>query len=108
MTRRRPPEERIAAEADGMTRVVHCKREPYDVYIGRPSIWGNPFKLRRGATETERVDCIARYREWLLGKPHLLARLPELRGKRLGCFCAPKRCHGDVLARLADADGTPL
>lgn len=23
--------------------VVHCKREPYDVYIGRGSKWGNPF-----------------------------------------------------------------
>jgi len=26
-----------------MIRVVHCKREPYDVYIGRGSKWGNPF-----------------------------------------------------------------
>jgi len=32
-----------------------------------------------------------------------LARLPDLRGRRLGCFCAPQACHGDVLARLADA-----
>ena len=34
-------------------------------------------------------------------QPELLAALPELAGKTLGCWCAPKACHGDVLARLA-------
>ena len=29
------------------------------------------------------------------------AALPELRGKILGCWCAPKVCHGDVLVELA-------
>ena len=35
-------------------------------------------------------------------RPDLLARLGELRGKRLACWCAPKSCHGDVLAELAE------
>ena len=86
--------------------VVHCKREPYDVYIGRPSKWGNPFThltvglaLYRVAT---REEAVARYEEWLREQPELMAALPELRGKVLGCWCAPKACHGDVLARLAN------
>jgi len=32
-----------------------------------------------------------------------MAALPELRGKVLGCWCAPKACHGDVLVSLANA-----
>ena len=31
--------------ADGKTRVVHCKKESYDVYIGRPSKWVTHLKL---------------------------------------------------------------
>ena len=78
--------------------VVHCKRSPYDLYIGRPSKWGNPFQIGR---DGDRAQVIARYERWLEGQPELLAELPELAGKTLGCWCAPKRCHGEVLARLA-------
>lgn len=83
-----------------MTTVVHCKRNRYDVYIGRPSIWGNPFVLE---IDGRRREVIAKYEEWIKTQPHLMARLPELRGKVLGCFCVPLPCHGHVLARLADA-----
>jgi hypothetical protein len=79
--------------------VVHCKRTPHDVYIGRPSKWGNPFVIGRDGT---RPQVIERYERWLLGQPALLAALPELTGKTLGCWCAPQACHCDVLARLAD------
>jgi hypothetical protein len=78
------------------------KSEQYDVYIGRPSKWGNPFVLRSGASDEERTRCIERYREWLMQQPELLAQLHELRGKRLACFCKPKACHGDILAELAN------
>lgn len=81
------------------TCVVHCKREEYDVYIGRPSKWGNPFRLER---EADRAALLVRYEEWLRRQPDLMASLHELRGKVLGCWCAPRACHGDVLARLAD------
>ncbi len=85
-----------------MTRVVHCKREPtgLDVYIGRPSKWGNPFRIGRDGT---REEVIIKYREWIKTQPALLAVLPELKGKVLRCWCKPKACHGDVLAELADA-----
>ncbi len=86
-----------------MTRVVHCKREKYDVYIGRPSKWGNPFKVGKGGDEERaRAEALALYEDWLRKQSHLMSALGELRGKILGCWCAPKSCHGDVLARLAD------
>ena len=81
------------------TRVVRLS-EPHDVYIGRPSKWGNPFAIGRDGT---RLDVIAKYREWIKSQPELIAALPELQGKRLGCYCAPLACHGHVLAELADA-----
>jgi hypothetical protein len=85
-------------------RVVHCKRERYDVYVGRGrgSRWGNPFKSPRDGS---RDEVIAKYERWLVDQPELMAALPELRGKVLGCWCAPKPCHADVLLRLAN---TPL
>lgn len=83
-------------------RVVHCKRERYDVYIGRPSKWGNPFEIGRDGRNREQV--IAKYREWIQTQPDLMAALPELRGKVLGCWCAPRSCHGDVLVELAGTE----
>jgi len=88
-------------------RVVHCRIEHYDVYIGRPSKWGNPFSHLDGTRATfkvaTRAEAIEKYRRWLLDNVELMAALPELRGKVLGCWCAPKPCHGDVLLELANA-----
>ncbi len=88
------------------SRVVHNKRESFDVYIGRPTKWGNPFSHKDGtlaefkvASRDEAVDA---YAAWVKTQPELLAALPELRGKVLGCWCAPQRCHGDVLLALAN------
>lgn len=84
------------------TAVVHCKREPYDVYIGRPSKWGNPFTIGRDGT---REEVIEKYRDYITTNAHLL-NVQELRDKVLGCWCVPKACHGDVLAELANADSS--
>jgi hypothetical protein len=84
-----------------MTRVVHCKREPYDVYIGRGrgSVWGNPYRI---GEDGDRQTVIRKYREYLHSGPSLMAKVPELTGKTLGCWCAPKACHGDVLVELLE------
>lgn len=83
-----------------MTRVVHCKREKYDVYIGRPSKWGNPFRLHG---ERDRLACLVRYRDWLRDQPELIAAAKmELSSLVLGCWCKPRPCHGDILAAIAD------
>lgn len=79
--------------------VVHCKRAEHDVYIGRPSKWGNPFVIGRDGT---RPQVIERYERWLDAQPELLAALPQLTGRTPGCWCASPPCHGDVLARLAN------
>lgn len=87
------------------TRVVHCKHENYDVYVGRPSIFGNPFRIGPDGT---RLQVIAKYARWIQNRPDLLARLPALRGKALGCHCAPLPCHASVLACLADGRAIDL
>lgn len=92
-----------------MCKVVHCKKEPYDVYIGRGSKFGNPYShLPNSAApfpvET-REDAIRLYEEWIRSQPELMEAVKkELRGKILGCWCAPLACHGDVLIRIANED----
>ena len=88
--------------------VVHCKKEKYDVYIGRAvpraglkaSEWGNPFVIGKDGT---REEVMLKYRTWLLSNTSLLDRIPTLRGKILGCWCSPEACHGDILSELANS-----
>lgn len=81
--------------------VTHVRQRRGQIYIGRPSIWGNPFKIGRDGT---REEVIVKYEAWLKTQPDLMAKLPSLKGKLLACFCAPQPCHGDVLARLANQE----
>ena len=69
------------AGPDGTPLVVHCKRARYDVYIGRPSKWGNPFQIGRDGTSGQ---AIARYERWLQTQPELLAALPSSPARRSG------------------------
>lgn len=97
--------------------VVHCKKDDYDVYIGRPSKWGNPFTHKQdGKTLAKyivnsRKDAIDSYREWITKGEgqYLLEDLSELKGKVLGCWCMPEKpkpgklyCHGQVLVELIE------
>jgi hypothetical protein len=82
------------------TCVVNMRRgEAFDVRIDRMSIWGNRFVIGR---DGDRATVIAKYAAWIMTRPELLSRLHELRGKRLGCWCSPLPCHGDVLVRLVE------
>jgi hypothetical protein len=90
--------------------VVHCRREAYDVYVGRgrcprtgvPGRWGNPFRIGPGG---DREEVLARYACWLAREVDAeritLAELAALDGKTLGCWCAPQACHGEVLEKAA-------
>ena len=80
------------------TFVVHQKQDRFDVNIGRPGKWGNPFAIKDGYT---REESIALHWGYILKQPDLLRSIRELRGKTLGCWCKPKACHGDTLAQLA-------
>lgn len=91
-----------AAAGDAKTHVVRLRRaggvvvQGCDVYIGRAwnaggwalpqSVWANPFTVRNSGSA---AAAVARYREYVLGRPDLLARLGELRGRTLGCWCTP-------------------
>jgi len=85
------------------TTVVNKRNQSYDIYIGRGSKWGNPYRIGKDGT---REDVIAQYRERMNYHPELRDALPELKGKVLGCFCKPLPCHGDVLAEMVDRADT--
>lgn len=89
-------------------RVVHCQKEPFDVFIGRGSIWGNPYSHKEGTLAKfvvkDRSEAIAKFEQYLTSNEELMYRLSDLKGKTLGCFCKPhKRCHGDILLKYANA-----
>lgn len=92
-----------------MSKVVHCKKEVYDVYIGRPSKFGNPFSHKDGTLAKYKVatrdEAVQKYEEWLMQQPELIeAAKKELKGKILGCWCHPASCHGDVLLKIANQE----
>ena len=107
-------------------RVVNRRSgRPYDIYIGRPPAardtgqhFGNPFSdkpdSRAAVILPTREEAVAAFRDWLLGhawqdvepdrRRWILDHLHELKGKRLGCWCAPLLCHGEVLLELAEKE----
>lgn len=86
--------------------------DPDNVYIGRRgivfidasrfppsnSIFANPFKVGKDGTLEEVLE---KYRKYIWDKIHSgeirNEDLDNLRGKNLGCWCKPKKCHGDIL-----------
>ena len=80
-------------------KIVHCKRDKYDFYVGRGSKWGNPFSIGIDGTRDEVIE---KYHQWILTQPHLLNSLHELKGKTLACHCFPRRCHAEILIELAN------
>jgi len=86
-----------------MTKVVHCKKEKFDIYIGRPSKWGNPFSHKDGTLAKFRVgsrdEAVEKYKEYIINSD-LINEIDELHGKILGCWCSPLLCHGDVLVNI--------
>ena len=94
--------------------VVHCKRDKFDVYIGRPGPWGNPFTHLQTDTKAKwivssRDESIEAFECWVESRSDpeslwIAENVGTLRGKVLGCWCSPKRCHGEVLLKLANRD----
>lgn len=88
-----------------LTRVVNVRVERCDVYIGRTCHgyaslgWGNPFSI------FSREENINRFTVYIHNYPELFNRIiPELRGKKLGCWCHPLPCHGDILCAIANGE----
>ena len=76
---------------------------PNTIYVGRPTRWGNPFKI---GAHGSRAEVVIKYRAWLMQelaiRPDFLAPLRE---KNLACFCRlDVTCHADILLELANRD----
>jgi hypothetical protein len=79
--------------------VVNKRFDSYDIYIGRGGPWGNPFTVQMYG----RAGCIELFERWIRSKPELIAQAKiALAGKRLGCFCKPLACHGDILKKVVE------
>lgn len=93
-----------------MATVVNRRTAEFDVYIGRGSRWGNPYSHKSGTLAQfvvgSRDEAIAAYRQWLWAEIQAqritLEDLAQLDGKRLGCYCKPLSCHGDVLVQAVE------
>ena len=91
------------------TTVVNLRREAFDVYIGRAGkgkdgTFGNPYRVSRWVDVEQ---ALVSFRLYFLNRidtdPEFKKRVLELRGKRLGCFCAPGLCHGDVISEWVNS-----
>jgi hypothetical protein len=91
------------------TTVVNIHHEDFDVYIGRAGkgldgYFGNPHPVGRYCTICKathnRNEAISLFQKDFNKKieqdPEFKSRVMELKGKKLGCFCSPSACHGDV------------
>ena len=83
------------------------KTDPDVVYIGRGSIWGNPYSHKTGTKALYKVvsvsEAIQAYRKHLwrqIRSGEITIEMVEaLDGKRLACYCSPNPCHGNVIKR---------
>jgi len=76
------------------------KIPPDAIYVGRPTKWGNPFRIGRGGT---REEVCTTYEGWINNQITAgFMSVEELRGKDLVCWCAPLPCHADVLLEIAN------
>lgn len=89
------------------TLVVNMHTSPYDVAIDRSGPFGNPFQ--RGPRD-DLMQVLEKYRRYFFRRvevdPEFRRRVLALRGKRLGCHCAPKPCHGMIIAEWLAANPT--
>lgn len=77
------------------------KGDFFDTYIGRGTLWGNPYAI---GSDGDREEVIRKFaydfnKGFLRGGEEFNDKLKLLRGHTLGCHCKPFACHGDILAR---------
>lgn len=107
---------------NGQTEVVNVRVHAFDVYVGHSGfgyitdgLLGNPYKVKPPGDQLARIVCIRKFLRYFKHRMGIeLAeemrvrlgfddfsfkyRVKELKGKRLGCFCAPALCHATVYA----------
>lgn len=75
------------------TTIVNVKFQDCVIYCGRPSKWGNPYRIGKDGSRNEVIEKFATY----FIHSDLINDIEELRGKILGCHCRPQRCHLDII-----------
>lgn len=85
------------------TEVVNMRLGSYDEYCGRGSIFGNPFEIGRDGTREEVIEKYKKWFNFLLKDKRFLDELKKLKGKRLGCFCWPQKCHASIIAEYVNS-----
>ena len=86
-----------------MTRVVNIRQDKCDVYIGRGSPFGNPFRIGRDGNREQVIELYTqRFMVLMLTDAKFRICIQALKGKRLGCYCKPLACHGDVIVDYLD------
>lgn len=89
-----------------------------NIYIGRRGVvfinknrfpekssnFANPYKIGKDGT---REEVLEKYKEYIINKinnnPELMRELNSMKGKKLGCWCFPERCHGNILLELIES-----
>lgn len=72
---------------------------------GSDGAFGNPFAINY---KNSRADVLSKYRAYITADTEtaklLRARIQkELKGKMLGCWCAPQDCHAEIIAEIANS-----
>ena len=102
-------------------RVVNIKLHPHDIYIGRDrenkvsphagerGFFGSPFKIKyktitgKIGGQYNRNEAMSKYEAYFYKKlgfdPVFEKEIKKLKGKVLGCYCVPQKCHGDIIAQ---------
>jgi hypothetical protein len=90
---------------DGYWDLLEWLKKPEHIYIGRSvwnikgaddSFWRNPFSVKKYG----RDKCLEMYKNYVLNNPEMMSKIRELEGKKLGCWCHPEKCHGDILVEI--------
>ena len=103
-----------ARESEGYASFVAWFDDENNIYVGRnagkytqrggiESKWANPFicvDLDVAKTPWAVEDLMRCYEKYVRNHPILMNSLHELEGKKLGCWCKPGPCHGDVLLKI--------
>ena len=92
----------------GYANFKEWQNDTNNMYIGRnmsyyvegtnKSKWHNPYSAKKYGRE----ECLVMFENYIKNSP-LINALEELRGKNLGCWCKPEKCHGDILLNLLNS-----
>ena len=94
-----------------MITIVNRSRTDLGVYVGRPSIFGNPFEIGKDGTRSEVIEkyeayFVERFEKDNLFKAEFFKLVELARGSdlTLACWCCPQRCHAEVIKKYIEIE----